>query len=176
MEVFEFAIQIKTDLAAVNKAFWDLEDWTKIAPHVREIEMLYEDENVQVLIMHVVTKNHHDKFKSVRYRRGNTIYYFQPMPPPTLNVHRGFWRFAKEAEGEGVSVISCHEIDVNIEGANAFLRKTGAEPQDAADTRQKLQDLIRNNSLQTMNALKERLENETGENYESQENKFSISA
>ena len=174
MEVFEFAIQIKTDLAAVSKAFWDLEEWTKVAPHVREIEMLYADENVQVLLMHVVTKNHHDKFKSVRYRQGNTIYYFQPTPPPILNAHRGFWRFAEDEEG--VSVISCHEIDVNVEGADAFLRKTGAEPHDAEQTRQKIRNLITNNSLQTMNALKERLENETGENYEGQENKISIGA
>jgi aromatase len=174
MEVFEFAIQIKTDLAAVGKAFWDLEEWTKVAPHVREIEMLYRDENVQVLLMHVVTKNHHDKFKSVRYKQGNTIYYFQPTPPPILNAHRGFWRF--EENEEGVSVISCHEIDVNVEGANAFLRNTGVEPVDAADTQRKIRNLITNNSLQTMNALKERLENEKGENHEGQENKFSISA
>jgi hypothetical protein len=174
MEVFDFAIQIKTDLAAVTKAFWDLEDWTKVAPHVREIEMLYADENVQVLMMHVVTKNHHDKFKSVRYRQGNTIYYFQPTPPPILNAHRGFWRFVEDEQY--VSVISCHEIDVNVERANTFLRGTGAEQTDAADTRQKIQNLITNNSLQTMNALKERLENETGENYEGQENKFSIGA
>jgi aromatase len=174
MEVFEFAIRIKTDLAAVSKAFWDLDEWTKVAPHVREIEMLYADENVQVLLMHVVTKNHHDKFKSVRYKQGNTIYYFQPTPPPILNAHRGFWRFAEDEEG--VSVISCHEIDVNVEGADAFLRNTGAEPQNAEDTKQKIQNLIRNNSLQTMNALRERLENEKGENYEAQENKFGIGA
>jgi hypothetical protein len=175
MGVFEFAVHIKTDLAAVYRAFWELEDWTKVAAHVREIEMLYEDENVQVLLMHVVTRNHHDKFKSVRYRQGDTIYYFQPTPPPILNAHRGFWRFVEDEEG--VTVISCHEIDVNIEGANAFLRRTGVEPpENAGETIQKIRSLITNNSLQTMNALKKRLENETGENYEAHENKISVTA
>lgn len=175
MKVFEFAIKIKSNLAHVSEAFWDLERWPNVANHVRKIELLHSDENVQVLIMYVVTKNHHDKFKSVRYRQGNTIYYFQPSPPPILNAHRGFWRFTQDAE-DSVSVISCHEIDVNVENANRFLSNTGFVPQNAEETKYRIQEIITNNSLQTMNALKERIENEKGENHEARKNEFSIAA
>lgn len=167
MEAFEFNVEIDADINRVRAAFWDLDDWPAIAPHVRAIEMLYSDDNVQVLMMHVATKKRLDKFKSVRVKQKDTIFYFQPTPPPILNRHEGSWRLA--AHPSGTTVTSQHSIDVNVEAADAFLGETGDAPEDADETRRRIQDLIRNNSLQTMLALKRRLEQTNGGTHELQE-------
>lgn len=166
MEPFEFDVSFAVDLQRVLDAFWELEDWPSVASHVREIEMHYCDENVQVLTMHVVTRGRHDRFKSLRMRQGTAIYYLQPNPPPILLRHNGSWQFS--VEPSGTVVTSRHFIEVNVEAANVFLREIGAEVTDDLSTLQQIKALIRNNSLQTMLALKKRLEHTNGEIYVSQ--------
>jgi aromatase len=166
VEPFEFDVSFDVGLQRVLDAFWELEDWPSVASHVREIEMHYADENVQVLTMHVVTIGRHDRFKSLRMKQGTAIYYLQPNPPPILLRHNGSWQF--KVERSGTVVTSRHFIDVNIEAANAFLREIGAEVTDDRSTQQQIKALIRNNSLQTMLALKKRLEHTNGETHVSQ--------
>lgn len=169
METFEFSVEVGAEPERVLRAFWELEDWPSVAPHVREIVVHYGDENAQVLTMHVLTRGRHDRFKSVRYKQRDTIYYFQPDPPPILNSHHGCWRVTRD-EGGGSVVTSRHTIDVNVEAAAGALGSMGERPGGGDDeTRKQVQALIRNNSLQTMLALKARLEGEEGGGYEEQE-------
>ncbi len=163
MEPFEFDVEIVAEPQRVSSAFWNLEDWPAIAPHVRAIEMLYCDDNVQVLTMQVATKGRLDRFKSVRIRQGDTIFYFQPDPPPILRRHHGSWRMA--AAPSGTIVTSRHFVDIDTDAAALFLHEIGVEAPDADSRRQQILELIRNNSLQTMLAVKKRLEQSKGGTY-----------
>jgi hypothetical protein len=163
MVTFEIDIEYDAEPDRVLAAFWDLEDWPAVAPHVRAIEMLYGDDQAQILIMHVATKKKLDAFKSVRIKQRNTIFYFQPAPPTILRTHYGSWRFV--ATTDGTTVISQHTVDINTDAARSFLGDAEAQVQDADDVQQQIINLIRNNSLQTMMALKKRLEQTNGGTY-----------
>ena len=90
-----------------------------------------------------------------------------PSPPPILHRHNGSWQFG--VCPNGTVVTSRHFVEINTEAAAAFLREAGVETQDADDTHQQIKNLIRNNSLQTMLALKKRLEQRNGRVYVSPE-------
>lgn len=167
MESFEFSVNIETGPERALRAFWELEDWPSVAPHVRDIRMHYRDDSVQVLTMRVETRGRLDSFKSVRFRQGSTIFYFQPSPPPILRSHNGSWHFAA---GPGHTVVtSRHYVDVDVGAAARLLAAADAAPPDGEAVRRQVQALIRNNSLQTMLALKTRLERANGENHAQQE-------
>ena len=163
METFEINVEYEAEPGRVMAAFWDLEDWPAVAPHVRAIDMLYGDDQAQVLIMQVATKQKLDAFKSVRVRQRDTIYYFQPAPPPLLRTHYGSWRFVGTANG--TTVVSQHTVDIDTDAARSFLGNVEVHVQDAGGVQQQVINLIRNNSLQTMLALKRRLEQTNGGTY-----------
>jgi aromatase len=152
---FHSSVTISRGVAEVLQAFWRLEEWPKIAAHVRAIDLLFDDENVQVLLMHVESRGKRDIFKSVRVRHSNAIFYFQPVPPPTLKFHRGSWEF--DAVPAGTKVTCTHEIVADPIGCHRFFRDTGLEL-NANEAVTKLEELIKNNSNQTMGALKRNLE------------------
>lgn len=143
--------------ARVLDAYWRLERWPEVAPHVVGIELLYDDDNAQVLVMTVNTRGRIDAFKSVRVREGNVIRYIQPRPPRILQHHHGSWTF--EAHDGGTRVVSTHAIEVDIVNAADVLRSIGV-PSEEVEGPAAIERIIRANSLQTMRALKERLEGE----------------
>ncbi|MFY9823805.1 MAG: hypothetical protein WAM82_20665 [Thermoanaerobaculia bacterium] len=161
MESIEFSIEIAAPLERVRREFWELADWPSVAPHVQAIDMHYEDGAVQVLTMRVATGQRQDSFKSVRILQAEAIFFFQPQPPPALRRHYGWWRLSA-AGGAATRVTSEHWIDVDPEPAARFLEAVGArmagdEPVSAA-----LRGILHHNSLQTMLALKTRLEADNG--------------
>ncbi len=155
MDSFEVEVAIKAERHAVLEAFWDLEEWPKLASHVRAIQMLYCDANVQVLMMEVETKGRVDRFQSVRILQANSIYFFQPTPPPMLARHHGSWRF--EENGAETLVISQHVLDINLAFAERSLTAIN-HAENSLDLKSQIISLLRNNSLQTMLSLKARLE------------------
>ena len=155
MNSFHSSVTISRSIAEVMQAFWRLEDWPKITAHVRAIDLLFDDENVQVLLMHVDSRGKRDVFKSVRVRQANVIFYFQPVPPPAVKFHRGAWEF--DAVPTGTRVTCRHEIIADPIGCHQFFLNTGLELEANAVV-SKLEELIKNNSNQTMEALKRSLE------------------
>ena len=157
MNSFSFYVDMKVAPERVLSAYWHLEDWPEIAEHVVGIEMSYEDPVVQVLFMLVKTNGRVDRFQTVRILKDNTIYYFQPSPPPLLNHHHGKWIVEEIAEGSRVT--SIHTVDVDEARATTFLKDTGgADGEDCCDA---VERIISNNSRQTMLALKKKLESTT---------------
>ena len=142
----------------VLDTWWRLERWPEVAPHVVAIDLLYGDEEAQVLMMTVETRGRIDAFKSVRVREGSVIRYIQPRPPRILHHHHGSWSF--EPYGGGTRVVSTHVIDVDVAAAAEVLREIGVPFSCDDDVRAAIERLIRNNSLQTMGALQQRLETE----------------
>jgi hypothetical protein len=160
MESIEFSIEIGASLGRVLSDFWSLADWPSIAPHVQAIDMHYEDGAVQVLTMHVATGQRQDSFKSVRILQPESIFFFQPHPPPALRRHYGWWRLSPA--GEATRVTSEHWIEVDPEPAARFLEAVGSQREDGEPVEAALRRILHHNSLQTMLALKTRLEEGNG--------------
>lgn len=155
---FECEVMVAgVEQARVLDAYWRLERWPEVAPHVVGIELLHNDDDAQVLVMTVDTRGRIDRFKSVRVREGNVIRYIQPRPPRILQHHHGSWTF--EAHDDGTRVVSTHTIEVDIANAADVLRSIGV-PFEEGEVPAAIERIIRANSLQTMRALKERLEAE----------------
>ncbi|HYO75821.1 MAG TPA: SRPBCC family protein [Thermoanaerobaculia bacterium] len=144
--------------ARVLDAYWRLERWPEVAPHVLAIDLLYGDDEAQVLVMTVQTRGRVDAFKSVRVRAGAVIRYIQPRPPRILRHHHGSWTF--EAHDGGTRVVSTHVIEVDVVAAAEVLTEVGVPFSGDDDVRSAIERLIRGNSLQTMRALQQRLETE----------------
>ena len=155
MNTFSFEMDYPTTPAEVFDAFWSLEDWPKVARHVTGIEMCYADEQVQVLIMHVQTGDRRDAFKTVRIRQGQSIFYFQPSPPPALRLHSGWWHVTEGPEGAKVQ--SEHNFEVRLEGARRFLDSVGRSADSDQAVIREVQEVLHHNSRQTMVALRDRL-------------------
>ena len=156
MRHFQTSVLVARSLDAVMAAYWRAESWPEFTPHVRRIDIHFEDEDVQVLAMHVDTRGKRDVFKSVRIRQGCAIHYFQPTPPPTLRFHQGRWEFSHA--GNDTLVTCHHSMIVDPDGCRNFFAMVGIDlaGQDPAD---RLQEIICNNSNQTMAGIKGRLEN-----------------
>jgi len=163
MEIFNVKLQIAAAPESVMGAYWSLEDWPQIAPHVHAIKMHYADETVQVLTMTVKTKDKVDAFKTVRIRKANSIHFFQPDPPPILLHHTGCWQFEKDEQLTLVTIE--HAIEIDIPAAKTFLGVNSAPSADHNSISAAIRELICNNSLQTMRALKKKLELERENQY-----------
>lgn len=156
LRTFDFTVHFDAESDRVFEAFWGLADWPSVAPHVRQIEMHFEDESTQILTMHVETRGRHDAFRSVRVRQDDSIFFIQPRPPALLRRHWGWWHV--QGTDAGTAVRSEHTIEVEPIRAEQFLRSIGVEPSSTDEVTAKLIEIIRANSRQTMVALKERLE------------------
>jgi hypothetical protein len=157
---FEAGVVVAAPPARVIDAYWKLERWPEVAPHVTAVDLLYGDGDAQVLVMTVNTRGRIDRFKSVRVREGNTIRYLQPHPPPILRHHHGSWTFLEE--NGATRVVSRHVLEIEPENAARVLRELGVPFEDEPSLAAAVEQIIRNNSLQTMRALARRLEEEVG--------------
>jgi|SRR6185295_644125 len=161
MEKIEFSIEIGAPPERVLREFWELADWPSVAPHVQGIDMHYEDDRIQVLTMRVATGLRQDSFKSVRIRQAEDIFFFQPDPPPALRRHHGWWRLSP-LEGAATRVTSEHWVEIDPEPAALFLEGVGIRTAEGEPIEAALRAILHRNSLQTMLALKARLEADNG--------------
>jgi hypothetical protein len=159
---FEFNVDIAATPSEVQSVFWDLKSWPSVAPHVRAMHVHYDDGVVQVVTMDVLTRGHETSFKSVRLRGKNSIMYIQPEPPPALTLHKGSWTFLDGSKG--TTVICRHDIEVNTEPARAFLAAANLDV-PRGQVEEVMEQVIRSNSLQTIQALKKKVETQRSGDY-----------
>jgi hypothetical protein len=157
MDNFSVEVEIAQAPEVVMAALWRLDHWPEIAPHVVGIEIVFEDENVQVLFMTVRSRGESERFKSVRIRQPGSLLFQQPSPPPFLRRHSGSWEVRDNGKG-GAVVVSRHEVEIDIDRAAAYLSRTQAGVSGKAEVRTALIGLITHNSKQTLLGLKRRLE------------------
>ncbi|GAA0750622.1 hypothetical protein LRH25_19935 [Ideonella azotifigens] len=140
--------------AAVMEAFWRAEHWPGLTEHVTGITFHYEDAQCQVLTMAVNSRGSHASFQTMRCRQRNRIYYFQPTPPAFLRMHGGYWEITPTEQG--CKAVSHHEFVVNEDEARHFASTVlGWDGQ--GDVAERIGELLRANSRQTMEALRNAL-------------------
>ena len=103
-------IIIGCDVKAAYEAPFRLEGWTELLPHVRAIEVLYDDGRYQEFLMTVDSDPGQIKVRSVRNcnREKLHIDFFQPEPPKFLKHHAGGWNFIK-ADKNTCKVTTYHQ-------------------------------------------------------------------
>lgn len=158
METIKFSLYYPTPIEQVDDAYWRAEKWPGLTEHVSGLHIHYEDDVAQVLTMEVNTRGNRASFRSVRYRQRNRIYYFQPSPPPFLTRHYGYWDF--KTNGAGTDVTSCHYFDIEEKLAREFAA-TVLGWDGVGTTASRIGELLKSNSRQTMEALRNSLARET---------------
>jgi ribosome-associated toxin RatA of RatAB toxin-antitoxin module len=114
----EADIIIDCDIDTVYQALFDLEDWSKLLPHVRAIDVLYDDGRYQEFLMTVDSNPGQIKVRSVRNcDRGKMhIDFFQPQPPKFLKHHAGGWDFIRVGENK-CRVSTYHQWNIKADVA-----------------------------------------------------------
>lgn len=108
-------ISIKTSISNMTEAIWDLGGWEEKLPHIKKIEILYDDNYNQEFYMTVQTDENKEAVKVRSIRRLinlHEIEFFQPQPPKYLLHHAGKWSF-QSINNEQTEVILEHKWNVN---------------------------------------------------------------
>lgn len=86
----------------VAALFWDIDAWHRIWLRIDEVEVRYDDLVHQEFVMAVQRDGRQENVRTVRYRRDDgDIEFFTPQPPPTMDRHRGTWRFTADPDHPG---------------------------------------------------------------------------
>jgi aromatase len=151
METIDFLLPFAAPASDVAQAFWRAEEWPALTPHVVGIDFHFEDEHTQVLTMKVESRGNRAEFRTVRCRQGDRIYYFQPVPPPFLRSHQGYWEFS--ATEAGSEVRSRHVFTVHTDEAQRFAARSLGWQGDRR-VEECIGALLTANSKQTMEAIR----------------------
>ena len=91
----------------------NMRDWPDYLPHVKKIDVLYDDGEFQEFYMDVLSEN--NILLNVRSVRkcvdAESIQFFQPKPPAFLKHHAGGWRF-KAIDLKKCEVLTYHQWDL----------------------------------------------------------------
>jgi hypothetical protein len=87
----ERVLSVPVDLAV--GAMWDLKKLAASWAPISGTELLYDDGEHQVGLMVVSRGGREERIRIVRFRRDTDIEFFNPVPPPMMEIHRGAWRF-----------------------------------------------------------------------------------
>jgi len=155
MNTIDFAVSYGATPGAVMEAFWRAERWPSVAAHVTGIDMLYEDEQCQVLTMRVNSRGSHATFRTMRLRQRDRILFIQPSPPAFLRAHSGYWDIRPSAAG---CVVTSHH-DFLVERGEARRFATGVLGWNGrGGVTEPIGELLHANSRQTMEALRDALQ------------------
>ena len=91
---------IKARPDRVYAALFKLSRWPEFLPHVKAVDVMYDDGKYQEFVMHVASETGDLKVRSIRRCCEQTgIRFFQPEPPPYLISHFGGWTFESDSQG-----------------------------------------------------------------------------
>jgi aromatase len=119
---FEFYCNAETivdcDVDTAYEALFRLEGWPKLLPHVRAVDVLYDDGRYQEFLMTVDSDPGQIEVRSVRNcdKENLHIEFFQPTPPKFLKHHAGGWNFTK-VDDNTCKITTYHQWNVNAEVA-----------------------------------------------------------
>ncbi len=121
---------IERDTEAVYQALFYLEGWSKLLPHVKAVNVLYDDGRYQEFTMTVTSETDAGtlKVRSVRLcdQVNRQIGFFQPEPPPFLKHHAGGWKFFPLGESK-CEVLTFHNWNLNHEVAACTFQNAGGK-------------------------------------------------
>lgn len=118
---------ISRDVPTVYEALFRMERWDKLLPHVKAIEVLYDDGTYQEFRMTVASPSGTLAVRSVRRCEADkAIDFFQPEPPAYLKHHAGGWRLTP-VEGGGCEVRAFHYWNLHEEVAARTFQQAGQD-------------------------------------------------
>ncbi|WP_316355596.1 hypothetical protein [Candidatus Neptunichlamydia sp. REUL1] len=120
---------IDSPLESTYSAIFNMRDWPNKLPHVKEIDVLYDDGVYQEFLMHVASDSGLIKVRSVRRCIQNeSVLFFQPDPPVFLKHHCGGWKF--DPDGRGCLVTTWHQWNIDSTGASSHFSIKKETPVD----------------------------------------------
>lgn len=126
---------ISRDVPAVYEALFRMDRWDKLLPHVKAIEVLYDDGVYQEFRMTVASASGTLAVRSVRRCEENkAIDFFQPEPPAYLKHHAGGWRLTPVDGGCEVHAFHLWNLDEEV-AARTF-------QQAGQDYREQIRDVL----------------------------------
>lgn len=99
METVRTSIRLPVSAEAAREAFWDLSKLGVLWERILDVRLLYQDRWHQEAMMAVERDGGREDIRIVRFTDGRDITFFNPVPPPMMELHRGAWTFREEAHG-----------------------------------------------------------------------------
>lgn len=90
---FEEHIDISATPKDLYNALYQMRDWPKYLPHVKKIDVIFDDGQYQEFWMRVDSPKGELNVLSMRNCKNNKIIFYQPRPPDFLLHHAGCWNF-----------------------------------------------------------------------------------
>jgi hypothetical protein len=94
MERIEISRVMPAAAGEVRPQFWDIAAWQRVWDRITTVDVLYDDGVHQEIEMTVERDGALERVRTARLSVGGDIEFFSPLPPPTMSVHHGAWRFA----------------------------------------------------------------------------------
>jgi ribosome-associated toxin RatA of RatAB toxin-antitoxin module len=113
----------------VYQALFNLKGWPELLPHVKAIDVLYDDGRYQEFLMTVTSETDAGTLtvRSVRLcdEVSWRIEFFQPKPPAFLIHHAGGWQFDPVDDGKACEVTTYHQWNLNHPSAQHIFSAAG---------------------------------------------------
>lgn len=148
----EAALEINCQAEEAYKAIYEMDKWPEKLPHVKRIEVLYNDGIYQEFLMDVESNTEMIQVRSIRrcvpYEE---ITFFQPTPPKFLSHHCGGWSFHKIETG--CCVKTWHQWNLESKKAKELF-----PPKDNITTEERIANLLRSHAELALATWKDRIE------------------
>lgn len=91
---------VRVDVDRALNTFWSEDGISQFWESIEHTEVTVDDGLMQELSMAVERDGQIERIRIVRFREQDEIVFFNPVPPPSMRVHRGAWRFKPGDNGE----------------------------------------------------------------------------
>jgi hypothetical protein len=106
---------------SILETFWSVAKLRASWPHILAFDVHYEDLAHQEVSMTVDRDGAIEQIRVVRFRRGNDIEFFNPVPPPAMTYHVGLWRVTPLGDARShVRIERAYDLQRRVESDVAF--------------------------------------------------------